>query len=120
MTCKISPLSDHTGAAARGVDLSRPVDAETRRRLNRAFVESSVLVIRGQSLTASQLLDGVKLFGDVFQQHNSRFALPECPPIHYLSNQDRSNAGTRSRPGAGYHSHTSHHPPPPTAPGPRP
>ncbi|MGH6620593.1 MAG: TauD/TfdA dioxygenase family protein [Alphaproteobacteria bacterium] len=115
MTCKISPLSDHTGAEARGVDLSRPVDAETRQRLNRAFVESSVLVIRGQSLTASQLLGGVQLFGDVFQQHNSRFALPECPQIHYLSNQDRYNDGTRYIPGAGYHTDHSNDAAPPKA-----
>ena len=115
MTCKISPLSDHTGAEARGVDLSRPVDADTRQRLNRAFVESSVLVIRGQSLTAGQLLGGVQLFGDVFQQHNSRFALPECPQIHYLSNQDRYDDGTRYIPGAGYHTDHSNDAAPPKA-----
>ena len=115
MTCKISPLSDHTGAEARGVDLSRPVDADTRQRLNRAFVESSVLVIRGQSLTAGQLLGGVQLFGDVFQQHNSRFALPECPQIHYLSNQDRYQDGTRYIPGAGYHTDHSNDAAPPKA-----
>ncbi|MPY76190.1 MAG: TauD/TfdA family dioxygenase [Alphaproteobacteria bacterium] len=115
MTCKITPLSDHTGAEARGVDLSRPVDAETRQRLNRAFVESSVLVIRGQSLTASQLLGGVQLFGDVFQQHNSRFALPECPQIHYLSNQDRYQDGSRYIPGAGYHTDHSNDAAPPKA-----
>lgn len=115
MTCQISPLSEHTGAEARGVDLSRPVESETRQRLNRAFVESSVLVIRGQSLTASQLLGGVQLFGEVFQQHNSRFALPECPQIHYLSNQDRYQDGTRYIPGAGYHTDHSNDAAPPKA-----
>lgn len=115
MTCQISPLSEHTGAEARGVDLSRPVESETRQRLNRAFVESSVLVIRGQSLTASQLLGGVQLFGEVFQQHNSRFALPECPQIHYLSNQDRHQDGTRYIPGAGYHTDHSNDAAPPKA-----
>lgn len=115
MTCQISPLSDHTGAEARGVDLSRPVDAETRQRLNKAFVDHSVLVIRDQSLTANQLLGGVQLFGEVFQQHNSRFALPECPQIHYLSNQDRYQDGSRYIPGAGYHTDHSNDAAPPKA-----
>ena len=115
MTCDISPLSDHTGAEARGVDLSRPVDADTRKRLNDAFSKYSVLAIRGQSLTAPQLLDAVQLFGEVFRQHNTRFALPECPQIHYLSNQDRHKDGTRYIPGSGYHTDHSNDATPPKA-----
>ena len=86
---ELSLLSDNTGVEARGVDLSRPLDVETKNRLNKAFVERSVLVIREQNLTASQLRDGVQNFGEIFQQHNTRFSLPECPEIHYLSNKDR-------------------------------
>jgi taurine dioxygenase len=85
----IEKLSPHTGAEVRGLDLREPVDAATRTRLNRAFVEHSVLVIRDQKLDPAQLLAAVQLFGDVFPQHNTKFALPECPMIHYISNQDR-------------------------------
>lgn len=115
MICEISPLSEHTGAEARGVDLSRPVDAETCARLNRAFSEHSVLAVRGQSLRADQMLAAVQLFGEVFQQHNTRFALPECPQIHYLSNQDKYEDGTRYIPGAGYHTDHSNDAMPPKA-----
>jgi taurine dioxygenase len=115
MSCEISPLSEHTGAEVRGVDLSRPLDAETRTRLNQAFVEATVLVIRDQSLTADQLLAGVQNFGAVFPQHNTKFALPECPQIHYLSNQDRYPDGTRYIPGAGYHTDHSNAAEPPKA-----
>lgn len=111
----IRPLSDHTGAAVEGIDLSRPVDTETCARLNRAFVDHSVLVIRKQTLTAPQLLAGVQLFGDVFHQHNTRFALPECPEIHYLSNQDKYDDGKRYIPGAGYHTDHSNAAMPPKA-----
>ena len=41
MTCTIAPLSDHTGAEVRGVDLAQPVDPAIREQLNRAFVDRS-------------------------------------------------------------------------------
>ncbi len=111
----IAPLSGHTGAEVRGVDLTQPVDAALRARLNRAFVEHSVLVFRDQALAPAQLLEAVQLFGEVFPQHNTRFALPECPLIHYISNQDSYPDGKRYIPGEGYHTDHSNAAEPPKA-----
>jgi taurine dioxygenase len=111
----IVPLSAHTGAEIRGVDLARPVGAALREQLNRAFVTHSVLVFRDQHLSPRQLLDAVQLFGAVFPQHNSRFALPECPLIHYISNQDFYPDGRRYIPGEGYHTDHSNAAEPPKA-----
>jgi taurine dioxygenase len=111
----ITPLSSHTGAEIRGVDLTEPVDAAMRERLNRAFVEHSVLVFRDQHLAPPQLLDAVRLFGEVFPQHNTRFALPDCPQIHYISNQDFYPDGKRYIPGEGYHTDHSNAAEPPKA-----
>jgi taurine dioxygenase len=111
----ITPLSAHTGAEVRDVDLTRPVDATLCEALNRAFVEHSVLVFRDQHLSPQQLLDAVRLFGDVFPQHNTRFALPECPQIHYISNQDFFADGKRYIPGEGYHTDHSNAAEPPKA-----
>ncbi len=111
----IIPLSSHTGAEVRGVDLTQPVDAALRERLNRAFVEHSVLVFRDQHLSPRQLLDAVRLFGDVFPQHNTRFALPDCPEIHYISNQDFRPDGRRYIPGDGWHTDHSNAAEPPKA-----
>ena len=99
----ITPLSSHTGAEVTGVDLTQPVDAALREHLNRAFVEHSVLVFRDQHLSPPQLLAAVQLFGEVFPQHNTRFALPECPQIHTISNQDFYPDGKRYIPGEGWH-----------------
>ena len=115
MALELSPLSEHTGIEARGVDLSQPLDADSKERLNRAFVEHSVLVIRDQTLSAAELRDGVQNFGEIFPQHNTRFALPDCPEIHYLSNKDRYPDGTRYIPGAGYHTDHSNSETPPKA-----
>ena len=108
----IEKLSPHTGAEVRGVDLREPFDAAA---LNRAFVEHSVLVVRDQKLTAPQLLAAIQQFGDVLQQHNTKFALPECPLIHYISNQDKYPDGTRYIAGAGYHTDHSNAEAPPKA-----
>ena len=112
---KITPMTGHTGAEVRGIDLARPVTPETRAALNGAFVEHGVLVIREQSLDPQQVLAAVTLFGSVFQQHNTRFALPECPQIHYLSNEDRFPDGTRYIPGEGWHTDHSNDVRPPKA-----
>ena len=83
--------------------------------MNQAFVKHSVLVIRDQTLTARQLRDAVQNFGEIFPQHNTRFLLPECPEIHYLSNKDRYPDGSRYIPGAGYHTDHSNAEIPPKA-----
>jgi taurine dioxygenase len=111
----IEPLSPHTGAEVRGVDLSGPVAEANRATLNRAFAERSVLVFRDQRLTPEQLVAAVQLFGEVFPQHNSRFELPECPLVHYISNQDSYPDGRRYIPGEGWHTDHSNAAAPPKA-----
>ncbi len=74
-----------------------------------------MLVFRDQHLAPYQLVAAVGLFGDVFPQHNSRFALPECPLVHYISNQDSYPDGKRYIPGEGYHTDHSNALRPPKA-----
>jgi len=114
-TAEFSQLSAHTGMEVTGIDLNRPIDAGLQAELNRAFIEHSVLVVRGQSFTPGQMLAAVQLFGDLFVQHNTRFALPECPLIHYISNQDKYPDGRRYIPGEGYHTDHSNDRMPPKA-----
>lgn len=112
---EIRQLTARTGVEAVGIDLSRPVAADVRDALNRAFVEHSVLVVRDQTLTPAQVLTAVELLGPVFPQHNTRFALPDCPQIYYISNQDRFADGTRYIPGEGWHTDHSNDTRPPKA-----
>ena len=115
MNYAIAALSDHTGAEVLGIDLARPVDEADRAAFYRAFVYHSLLVFRDQQLTPHQLLAAVEMFGTVFPQYNSRFALPECPEIHYISNQDFYPDGKRYIPGEGYHTDHSNAARPPKA-----
>jgi taurine dioxygenase len=112
---QIRAMTDHTGAEVRGLDLSQPAGEDIRRALKVAFVKHHVLAIRGQSLSPPQLMQAVALFGEIFPQHNTRFALPDCPQIHYLSNQDRFPDGRRYIPGEGWHTDHSNDGRPPMA-----
>ena len=111
----IKSLSSHTGAEIYSIDLSQPIDEATRTALNQAFADHAVLAIRNQKLSAPQFLEAMKLFGEIFPQHNSRFQVPECPAIHYISNQDKLEDGTVYIPGEGYHTDHSNDAEPPKA-----
>jgi len=111
----INPLSAHTGAEILDVDLSQPVDEPLRKTLNDAFIKHAVLAIRGQKLDPHQFLAAAKLFGEIFPQHNTRFSVPECPEIHYISNQDTFEDGKVYIPGEGYHTDHSNDRQPPKA-----
>ena len=115
MDASITPLSPHTGAEVTGIDLRQPLEAAWRERLSAAFVDRSVLVFRDQHLSPSQLLAAALQFGDVFTQYNERTALPECPLVHYISNEDFYPDGRRYIPGAGWHTDHSNAAEPPKA-----
>src|SRR5215472_11929809 len=112
---QINALSDHTGTEVSGVDLRQTLAEGEREAIGRAFVDKSVLVVRDQHLSPKEVLAAVRQFGTVFQQHNTRFALPECPEIHYLSNQDSFPDGRRYIPGEGWHTDHSNDARPPKA-----
>jgi alpha-ketoglutarate-dependent taurine dioxygenase len=111
----VKPLSPHTGAEIFGIDLSGPVDEQTRKGLNQAFLDHSVIAIRDQELNTPQFLEAMKIFGEIFLQHNPRFAIPECPQIHYISNQEKFEDGRVYIPGEGYHTDHSNDVEPPKA-----
>ena len=112
---EIRPLSSHTGAEVLRIDLTQPVSDSDRAAMNRAFVERSVLVIRDQALTPPQVVEAVGLFGMIFPQQNTKFAIPDCPQIHYVSNQERFPDGRRYIPGDGWHTDHSNAARPPKA-----
>ncbi|MGH7040986.1 MAG: TauD/TfdA dioxygenase family protein [Acetobacteraceae bacterium] len=112
---RTSPLSTHTGVEITGLDLTRPVSDGVRTELREAFARHSVLAIRDQTLAPAEMLAAVELVGTVFHQQNTRFALPDCPQIHYISNQDTFPDGKRYIPGEGWHTDHSNAARPPKA-----
>ena len=110
---KVTPLSEHIGAEVTGVDLTKPIDDETRRALNAAVVQHVALVIRDQDFTPEQYLEAASVFGEPMEQHFTQYALPNCPLVHEVSNRHTDKSGKRVRHGEGWHTdHTNHVRPP--------
>ncbi|MBT4490852.1 MAG: TauD/TfdA family dioxygenase [Rhodospirillaceae bacterium] len=100
-------LSDTFGAEVVGLDLRRPMKAETVATLNQALLDNIILVIRGQDLTAREFRDGIANFGAPMMQHRAHFRLPECPEVSRIVNRENM------RPAAMWHTdHTNHERPP--------
>jgi taurine dioxygenase len=111
----INPLSPHTGAEVTGLDMREPMDPAMRAGLDQAFTDHGVLVVRDQELGAAQFLRAMQNFGDIFPQHSPQFQVPECPEVHYVSNQDKTEDGKVYIPGEGYHTDHSNYAEPPKA-----
>lgn len=115
MAAAIRDLSAPIGAEATGVDLSKPVDAETADRLRRAFVDRALLVIRGQKMDAPQFLAAARIFGEPVRQNLAKFNLPDHPDVATISNQEKTNAGKINVRGVSWHTDHSFQPEPPKA-----
>lgn len=110
---RIAKISEHIGAEVTGIDLTEPVDAETRKRLNEAVVENIALVIRDQHFSPGQFLAAASLFGNPMEQHFTQYAVPGHPLVHKVSNRNTDKAGKPVNNGAGWHTdHTNHVRPP--------
>ena len=81
MPIRIEPLSPAIGALVSGVDLSRPLDAETAAALRSAFHERLMVLIRGQRLTQDQLLASVGWLGQVNRRNRPDARRVESDPF---------------------------------------
>ena len=110
----ITPLTGHTGAEVRGVDLPEPIDAETRAALNRAFAKHHVLVMRDQDFDPDEFKRAAQVFGELQQHDKKEHHVPGHPDVYYVSNDIFVN-GKRMIPGETFHTDHSNHPAPPKA-----
>ena len=110
---KITKLSEHIGAEVTGIDLTKPVDAATRRALNKAVVDNIALVIRDQSLDARQFLEVGKLFGEPMDRNYLDYSVPGVPFVHEVSSRHRSKDGTVKKVGPRWHTDHTHQEYPP-------
>jgi taurine dioxygenase len=112
-TLKITKIKPQIGAEVTGIDLSKPVDAETRAQLNQAILDNVCLVFRDQNLTPQQFLDAMSLFGEPMDQDSPQFAVPGVPKLRVISNRNRDSEGKLIRVGVRWHTdHTNKELPP--------
>ena len=116
MPITIKPLTKILGAEVTGIDLSKPIDGETERALNEAWIRHAVLVIRDQHLTPAQFADAARVFGDILEQQVKKFTLPDHPEVGTISSRDLPIVdGKLHVRGENYHTDHSNFPAPPKA-----
>tara|TARA_Y100000746_G_scaffold197521_1_gene180274 strand:- start:94 stop:927 length:834 start_codon:yes stop_codon:yes gene_type:complete len=113
MKFSTNKLSNILGMEINDIDLKNIVEKSVEIKLQKLFLDNSVLVVRNQNLNANQFQKSAEIFGTIFKQHNSRFSLKENPLVHYISNQDKFEDGKIYIPGEGFHTDHSNdiHPP---------
>jgi taurine dioxygenase len=114
MAYAITPLTPHTGAEVRGLDLTQPIDAETRVALNRAFATHHVLAVRDQQYEPADFMRAVQLWGELQPHDKKDHHIPGFPEMYYVTNQEFLG-DRRLIPGETFHSDHSNHPAPPKA-----
>jgi len=106
MTLALERLGEALGAAATGIDLSRPLGGATTDALHRALLDNLVLCIRDQSLTPGAYLAAMQAFGKPLPQVRIASRHPEIPEIMILSSEDRDVMGDGKRLVVGAHWHS--------------
>ena len=113
MAYSITPLTPHhTGAEVRGLDLTKPVDAETRAALNRAFADHHVLAVRDQKYEPADFIRAAQVWGELQPHDKKDHHIPGFPEMYYVTNTEFLG-DRRLIPGETFHTDHSNHPAPP-------
>ncbi|HYE46017.1 MAG TPA: TauD/TfdA family dioxygenase, partial [Caulobacter sp.] len=96
-TRDVVDLGGHMGSAVEGLDLRRPLDAETAAMLRRTLLDRLVLCIRGQQIDDRQYLEAMRFFGTPMRQLRVSPQLHDVPEIIVLSSEDRDVLGDGKR-----------------------
>ena len=65
MSIEIQPATSNIGAYVSGIDLARPLDAESVSTIESALVEHLVLFFRDQTLTQDEQISFTRNFGKI-------------------------------------------------------
>lgn len=106
MGIEVIKLAGPLYAEVRGVDISAPLDAETRDAIYAAFLEHQVLVFRGRSLTPRQVVEFERVFGTPLVHVTKKYRHPEIDELIVMTNlnADGEVDAFESRRGLGWHS----------------
>jgi len=110
----INPMTSHgTGAEIRGLDLSRPVDPEVKKRVNDDFAKHHVLIFRDQKLDSHQFAAAGEIFGPLMSHHHKDIRAGH-PEVYEVRNVEVA-PGKYHIQGGSFHTDHSNHPCPPRA-----
>ena len=107
------PVMDRFVAEVSGVDLSSPMDDSTFSRIHDAFIDHSILVFHGQTLSNEQHIAFSRRFGELEIHTAKHWLLPDNPEILVLSNRGEKGTKPIINGGAYWHSDITYKAKPP-------
>ena len=113
MEITVSPVHGRFVAEVAGVDLSKPLDDDRFTHIHDAFLEHSILVFRGQSLTNEQHIAFSRRFGELEIHTAKHWLLPDFQEILVLSNRGEQGTKPIVNGGAYWHSDMTYKAKPP-------
>ena len=90
MTIEFQRIGGVLGAQVNGFDLTADHPVVIWEELRSAIMDKCLVLFRGESLSATQLVDVANALGPVMQHvsaKSSQFILPEAPNVHLISSQ---------------------------------
>lgn len=87
---ELVPITDGIGTEVRGIDVTGPVSDRDFDRIYQAWIDTTILLFRGQSMTPEQHIEFTRRFGEVYSYTRSQFNHSEHPEILILSNIARN------------------------------
>ncbi len=106
---EVLPLAGSLGAEIRGVDLSTPLDDDTRQEIMDAFRDYLVIYFPDQDITHAQHVAFAGLFGPVINLPQI-FNVPDCPQLQEVKRGADDRGGVT---GESWHTDSSFLPKPP-------
>jgi taurine dioxygenase/putative 2-oxoglutarate oxygenase len=86
---ELIPITDGIGTEVRGVDVAGDISDRDFDRIYQAWIDTTVLLFRGQSMTPAQHIAFTERFGEIYTYTRSKFNHEDHPEILILSNVTR-------------------------------
>ena len=89
-TPQLRPVGAALGTEVLGIDLSKPLEANTFAGIRAAFAEHPVLVFRDQDLGARELAAFGRRFGTPRPHALTKYRHRDCPEVSWLTNVEET------------------------------
>lgn len=83
---QLRPITDAIGTEVSGIDVNDHISAKDFDRIYEAWIDTTILLIRGQRMTPEQQLNFSRRFGEVVSYTRSKFAQKSSEEVLVLSN----------------------------------
>lgn len=86
---ELVPITEHVGTEVRGIDVTRAISDDDFERIYDAWIDTAILLFRGQAMSQDQQIDFTRKFGELVSYTRPEFSENKHSEILVLSNITR-------------------------------